>query len=112
MARKGNTTVTLDIRYILEDVAKQANKELAKELRLWARTAKRNVTRASGLKQLNQKVADKARERVKMCIRDRNGPRPPPPRSCRANTGCRRRQPNRRRGCLLYTSKYLLLRVS
>ncbi len=32
MARKGNTTVTLDIRYILEDVAKQANKELAKEL--------------------------------------------------------------------------------
>ena len=64
MARKGNTTVTLDIRYILEDVAKQANKELAKELRLWARTAKRNVTRASGLKQLNQKVADKARERV------------------------------------------------
>lgn len=56
--------LTLDMRPIMQGISRTANKELAKQLQLWARTANRNVSRSKGLKQLNEDIADKTREKI------------------------------------------------
>lgn len=54
----------VDTRKIMNAVAKEVDKDLAKQMQLWSRTVGRNLERSKGLKELNIRFAEGARDRA------------------------------------------------